>query len=69
MPAKKLITVKKKKPVGDFHTYQNKELLRTINNVGKCCLSFPHSTLPISFNFQLQQSCYSSLQLLQSTDI
>lgn len=51
MPAKMLITIKKKNPVGDFHTYQNKGLLRTINNMGKCCLSFPHSTLPGSFNF------------------
>lgn len=55
MPAKMLITVEKK-PVGDFHTYQNKELLRTINNVGKCCLSFPHSTLPISATILLFQS-------------
>jgi len=69
MPAKMLIAMKKKPAVGDFHTYQNTELLRTINNVGKCCLSFPHSTPPISFNFQLQQSCYSSLELLQSRDI
>lgn len=43
MPAKMLITMKKT-PVGDFHSYQNKELLRTINNVGKCCLSFPHNS-------------------------
>lgn len=55
--------------VADFHTYQNKELLRTINNVGERCLSFPHTVLPISFNFQLQQSCYSSLELLQSREI